>query len=80
VTEVYAAGETPITGADGKSICRAVRSHGRVEPVFVDKIEQLPQALQRIVRDGDLVVTMGAGSIGAVAADLSRTLAQKVSA
>jgi UDP-N-acetylmuramate--alanine ligase len=80
VTEVYAAGEAPISGADGKAICRAVRSHGRVEPVFVDKIEQLPQALQRIVRDGDLVVTMGAGSIGAVAGDLPRTLAQRVSA
>ncbi|HVF17046.1 MAG TPA: UDP-N-acetylmuramate--L-alanine ligase [Steroidobacteraceae bacterium] len=80
VTEVYAAGEAPISGADGKAICRAVRSHGRVEPVFVDKIEQLPQALQRIVHDGDLVVTMGAGSIGAVAADLPRTLAQGVSA
>jgi UDP-N-acetylmuramate--alanine ligase len=80
VTEVYAAGEAPISGADGKAICRAVRSHGRVEPVFVDKIEQLPQALQRIVRDGDLVVTMGAGSIGAIAADLPRTLAQELSA
>jgi UDP-N-acetylmuramate--alanine ligase len=80
VTEVYAAGEAPISGADGKAICRAVRSHGRVEPVFVDKIEQLPQALQRIVHDGDLVVTMGAGSIGAVAAELPRTLAQAVSA
>jgi UDP-N-acetylmuramate--alanine ligase len=80
VTEVYAAGEAPIPGADGKAICRAVRSHGRVEPVFVDKIEQLPQALQRIVRDGDLVVTMGAGSIGAVAADLPRTLTQRLSA
>jgi UDP-N-acetylmuramate--alanine ligase len=80
VTEVYAAGEAPISGADGKAICRAVRSHGRVEPVFVDKIEQLPQALARIVREGDLVVTMGAGSIGAVAADLPRTLTQQVSA
>jgi UDP-N-acetylmuramate--alanine ligase len=80
VTEVYAAGEAPISGADGKAICRAVRSHGRVEPVFVDKVEQLPQALQRIVRDGDLVVTMGAGSIGAVAQDLPRTLVQEVSA
>ena len=75
VTEVYAAGEAPISGADGKAICRAVRSHGRVEPVFVDKVEQLPQALIQIVRDGDVVVTMGAGSIGAVAADLPRSLA-----
>ncbi|MFL6577541.1 MAG: UDP-N-acetylmuramate--L-alanine ligase [Povalibacter sp.] len=75
VTEVYAAGESPIAGADGKAICRAVRSHGRVEPIFVDKIEQLPQALVQILRDGDLVVTMGAGSIGAVAAELPNTLA-----
>jgi UDP-N-acetylmuramate--alanine ligase len=74
VTEVYAAGEAPIAGADGKAICRAVRSHGRVEPIFVDKVEQLPQALIQIVRDGDLVVTMGAGSIGAIAAELPRTL------
>ena len=75
VTEVYAAGEAPIAGADGKAICRAVRSHGRVEPIFVDKVDQLPQALVQIVRDGDLVVTMGAGSIGAIANELPRTLA-----
>jgi UDP-N-acetylmuramate--alanine ligase len=74
VTEVYAAGETPISGADGKAICRAVRSHGRVEPVFVEKVDQLPDALLRIVRDGDVVVTMGAGNIGAVAAQLPKTL------
>lgn len=74
VTEVYAAGETPIPGADGKAICRAVRSHGRVEPIFLEKVEQLPEALLRIVRDGDLVVTMGAGNIGPIAAELPRTL------
>jgi UDP-N-acetylmuramate--alanine ligase len=75
VTEVYAAGEPPISGADGKAICRAVRSHGRVEPVFVDKIDALPEALKSIVRDGDVVVTMGAGSIGAMAAELPQLLA-----
>jgi UDP-N-acetylmuramate--alanine ligase len=75
VTEVYAAGEAPIAGADGKAICRAIRSHGRVEPVFVDKIEELPRALIQIARDGDVVVTMGAGSIGAAAAELPATLA-----
>ena len=74
VTEVYAAGEAPIAGADGKAICRAVRSHGRVEPVFIDKIDALPDALISIVRDGDVVVTMGAGSIGAMAAELSQRL------
>src|SRR5262249_1363120 len=54
VTEVYAAGEAPIAGADGKAICRAIRSHARVEPIFVDKVEELPEALIRIVRDGDV--------------------------
>ncbi len=75
VSEVYAAGEAPIAGADAKAICRAVRSHGRVEPVYLDKIEELGEALARIVRDGDVVVTMGAGSIGAVAGELPQTLA-----
>jgi len=74
VSEVYAAGEAPIVGADGKAICRAVRSHGRVEPIFLDRIDQLPQALAPIIRDGDLIVTMGAGSIGSVAAELPITL------
>ena len=75
VTEVYPAGEAPIPGADGKAICRAVRSHGRVEPVFIEKIEELPAALIRIARDGDVIVTMGAGSIGSVAPELPTTLA-----
>ncbi|WP_268894950.1 glutamate ligase domain-containing protein, partial [Steroidobacter agaridevorans] len=74
VTEVYAAGETPIAGADGKAICRAVRSHGRVEPVFVDKIDELPRALIQIARDGDVIVTMGAGSIGSLAPELPAAL------
>jgi UDP-N-acetylmuramate--alanine ligase len=77
VTEVYAAGEAPISGADGKAICRAVRSHGRVGPRVVEKLEELPEALSRIVREGDLVVTMGAGSIGACAAELPKTLAAR---
>jgi UDP-N-acetylmuramate--alanine ligase len=75
VTEVYAAGEAPIAGADGKAICRAIRSHARVEPVFLDKIDDLPAALIQIARDGDVIVTMGAGSIGAMAAELPRLLA-----
>jgi UDP-N-acetylmuramate--alanine ligase len=75
VTEVYAAGEAPIAGADGKAICRAIRSHGRVEPVLIEKLEELPEALLRIARDGDVIVTMGAGSIGAIAAELPATLA-----
>jgi len=75
VTEVYAAGEAPIAGADGKAICRAIRSHGRVEPLLLEKIEDLPRALIQIARDGDVIVTMGAGSIGAAAAELPAALA-----
>jgi len=75
VTEVYAAGEAPIAGADGKAICRAVRSHHRVEPLFVEKLDELPAALIQIARDGDLIVTMGAGSIGAMAHELPVRLA-----
>jgi UDP-N-acetylmuramate--alanine ligase len=74
VTEVYAAGETPIPGADGKAICRAVRSHGRVEPVYVEKIDELPRSLIQIARDGDVIVTMGAGSIGSLAPELPAAL------
>ena len=75
ITEVYAAGEAPIKDADAKAICRAIRSHGRVEPVLIHKVEDLPQALLHIVRDNDVVVTMGAGSIGALAAELPQLLA-----
>jgi UDP-N-acetylmuramate--alanine ligase len=70
VTEVYAAGEPPIAGADGRAICRAVRTRGRVEPVFVERVDDLAEALRGVLRDEDVVVTMGAGSIGAVAQDL----------
>jgi UDP-N-acetylmuramate--alanine ligase len=75
VTEVYAAGEAPIAGADAKAICRAIRSHGRVEPLYVERIDELPRALIQIAREGDVIVTMGAGSIGALAAELPNTLA-----
>ena len=70
VTEVYAAGETPIAGADGRAICRAVRTRGHVEPVFVEHVDQLADSLRAVLHDGDVVLTMGAGSIGAVAHDL----------
>jgi UDP-N-acetylmuramate--alanine ligase len=76
VTEVYAAGEAPIKGADGRAICRAVRSRGRVEPVFVARLEDLATALSGVLRDGDVIVTMGAGHIGAVAQQLAEKLAR----
>ena len=76
VTEVYAAGEAPITGADGRAICRAVRSRGQVEPVFVENVERLGLALQDVVHGGDVVVTMGAGNINTVSHGLPAVLAQ----
>jgi UDP-N-acetylmuramate--alanine ligase len=80
VSEVYSAGEQPIRGADGRSICRAVRTRGRVEPVFVAKLETLHSALADLLRDGDVLVTMGAGHIGAVSHGLPAQLGAKVSA
>jgi UDP-N-acetylmuramate--alanine ligase len=68
LTEVYAAGEAPIVAADGRSLARALRVAGRIEPVFVDDIAAMPQAIVDSVRDGDVVLCMGAGSIGAVSA------------
>ena len=70
LTEVYPAGETPIVAADGRSLARAVRVAGRIEPVFVEEVAALPQAILASARDGDVVLTMGAGSIGAVAAQV----------
>jgi UDP-N-acetylmuramate--alanine ligase len=71
LTEVYAAGEAPIVAADGRSLARAVRVGGKVEPVFVEDVATLPQAILDAARDGDVVVTMGAGSIGAVPGKLT---------
>ncbi|HCV13156.1 MAG TPA: UDP-N-acetylmuramate--L-alanine ligase, partial [Candidatus Accumulibacter sp.] len=64
--EVYAAGEQPIVAADGRALARALRVIGKVEPVFVDDVADLPQAIRDAARDGDVVMTMGAGSIGTV--------------
>ncbi|MEJ8813573.1 UDP-N-acetylmuramate--L-alanine ligase [Variovorax ureilyticus] len=66
--EVYAAGEAPIVAADGRSLARALRVAGKVEPVFVDDIAAMPQAIIDNARAGDVVICMGAGSIGAVPA------------
>jgi UDP-N-acetylmuramate--alanine ligase len=74
VTEVYAAGETAIAGADGRAICRAVRSRGLLEPLFVEKVEELAAALKDLIRDGDVIVAMGAGNISAVAHALREDL------
>jgi UDP-N-acetylmuramate--alanine ligase len=68
LAEVYAAGETPIAGADSRALSRAIRTRGKVDPVFVDPIGELPQLLDGIIKDDDIVLTLGAGDIGQVAA------------
>ena len=71
LAEVYPAGEAPIVLADGRSLARAIRVAGKIEPIFVESIDDLPAALLDVVRDGDVVIAMGAGSIGQLAAKLT---------
>lgn len=66
LTEVYAAGEAPISTADGRALERAIQAAGKVQPMFVDTVEELPAAIAGLARDGDVVITIGAGSIGNV--------------
>ncbi len=66
LTEVYAAGEPPLVAADGRALARALRVAGHTEPVFVDEVAGLPEAIAGFARDGDVVIVMGAGTIGAV--------------
>jgi UDP-N-acetylmuramate--alanine ligase len=66
LAEVYAAGEAPIVAADGRTLARAIRVAGKVEPVFVEDIAAMPAAIMSAAQPGDVVITMGAGSIGAV--------------
>ena len=70
LTDVYPAGEAPIVAADGRALVRALRVQGKVEPLFVDTVGELPAAILGAVRDGDVVLTMGAGSVGGVAGAL----------
>lgn len=71
LTEVYAAGEAPIVAADGRALTRAIRVAGKLEPVFVNDVHVLPQAIMDNAQDGDVVVCMGAGSIGQVAGQVA---------
>ena len=73
--EVYAAGETPISGADGRALARGIRARGHIDPVFVEDLATLPGVLSDVLRDGDILLTLGAGDIGAVAASLPASLA-----
>lgn len=77
LAEIYSAGEEVITGADGRSLCAAIRARGKVNPVFVEDIDETDGALRAVLQDGDLVLTLGAGSIGRIAAELPAKLQEK---
>tara|TARA_Y100001936_G_scaffold209202_2_gene215203 strand:+ start:18267 stop:19685 length:1419 start_codon:yes stop_codon:yes gene_type:complete len=70
LTEIYSAGEAPIIAADGKSLVRAIRIQGRIEPIFIETVEELPTAIFNVVKHKDVVLVMGAGSISIVSKDL----------
>ncbi|MCL2871556.1 MAG: UDP-N-acetylmuramate--L-alanine ligase [Betaproteobacteria bacterium] len=72
LVDVYPAGETPIVAADGRALARALRVAGKVDPVFVERVSEVPQVLASLLKDGDVVLTMGAGNIGAVATQLQQ--------
>jgi UDP-N-acetylmuramate--alanine ligase len=78
LTEVYSAGEAPIVAADGRALARALRVAGKVEPVFVETVDEMPDAVTTVARNGDVVITMGAGSIGGVPGRLAQTQDMKV--
>ena len=78
LTEVYSAGEEKITGADGRSLARAIRNRGQVDPIFVEDIADVPKALESVLRDGDVVLTLGAGNVGSLANSLPEYFAKGV--
>ncbi|MEH6590091.1 MAG: UDP-N-acetylmuramate--L-alanine ligase [Halioglobus sp.] len=71
--DVYSAGESPIPGADSRSLSRSIRQRGKVDPLFVSTIEEVPEVLAGLLRDGDVVVTQGAGNVAQLAQELSNT-------
>jgi UDP-N-acetylmuramate--alanine ligase len=73
LAEVYAAGEQPIVAADGRTLAHALRVAGKVDPVFVEQIADMPSTILNVIKDGDVVITMGAGSISGVPAKLKQT-------
>ncbi len=70
LNEVYAAGESSISGADGRALAAAIRTRGQINPIFVEQLDELPRALAAVLEPDDVVLMMGAGSIGQVAAKL----------
>ncbi|MFT5113720.1 MAG: UDP-N-acetylmuramate--alanine ligase [Parasphingorhabdus sp.] len=71
ITEVYPAGEAPISAADGRALCRSIRKRGKCDPIFVENLAGLQDVLESVVREGDLVLTLGAGDIGRAAQRLA---------
>ncbi|SEO74658.1 UDP-N-acetylmuramate--L-alanine ligase [Aquisalimonas asiatica] len=74
VSQVHAAGEEPVAGADARALCAAIRARGQVNPVFVESVEELVETLPGVLRDGDILLTLGAGSIGGAAGMLKERL------
>ncbi|RUO71889.1 UDP-N-acetylmuramate--L-alanine ligase [Idiomarina ramblicola] len=72
--EVYSAGETPVSGADSRSLCRSIRQRGQIDPIYVATVDDMPEVLQSVLAAGDLLLTQGAGNIGA----LAKTIATEV--
>lgn len=72
MTEVYAAGEAPIEGADARALARSIRARGQVEPILVDRVAALEAALLPLLRADDVVLTLGAGDIGGFAPQLAQ--------
>jgi UDP-N-acetylmuramate--alanine ligase len=76
ISEVYAAGEQPVARADARSLCAAIRQRGKANPIFVEDIDEVDSELSSVLRDGDVLLTLGAGSIGRVASELPQKLQQ----
>ena len=77
VLEVYAAGEEPVPGADSRTLCRAIRARGKVDPIFVGDPDDLAETLGGVLQDGDVLLTMGAGDIGGIAQRLPKQLEER---
>jgi UDP-N-acetylmuramate--alanine ligase len=76
--EIYPAGEKPVLGADGRSLSRAIRVRGQIDPVFVEKVTELPEILPGLLEPDDVVLTLGAGSIGQAALELPQSIASRL--
>jgi UDP-N-acetylmuramate--alanine ligase len=71
--DVYSAGETPIPGADSRSLCRSIRQRGHVDPIFAEDGSDLEEVLKNVLKDGDLLITQGAGDIGGISQRLAKS-------